>query len=111
MGLTVTKSVTDAAIHKKINIWNRYVSFGLSKVNKINNFGWGNEDHEIKSLKESGLVIKGVSEIIKNEAKKQEGAFLKMLLGTLGASLVGNLLTGTGTIRASEDTVRAGQDF
>ena len=34
-----------------------------------------------------------------------------MLLGTLGASLVGNLLTGTGTIRASEDTVRAGQDF
>ena len=56
-------------------------------------------------------MIKGVSEIIKSEAEKQEGGFLKMLLDTLGASIAGNLLTGTGTIRASEDTVRAGQDF
>ena len=65
----------------------------------------------IKSLEESGLLIKGISEIIKNEAKEQNGGFLGMLLGTLGASLLGNLLTGKGTIRAGEDTVRAGQDF
>ena len=41
----------------------------------------------VKSLKESGLLIKGVSETIKNEAKQQKGRFLSMLLGTLGASL------------------------
>ena len=45
-------------------------------------------------FEESGLLIKGVSEIIKNEAKEQKGRFLGMLLGTLGASLLGNLLTG-----------------
>ena len=47
----------------------------------------------IKSLEESGLLIKDVSKTIKNEAKKQKVAFLRMLLGTLGSSLLGNLLT------------------
>ena len=47
----------------------------------------------IKSLEESGLLIKGLSETIKNEAKEQKGGILRMLLGTLGASLLGNLLT------------------
>ena len=56
----------------------------------------------VKSLKESKLLIKGVSETIKNEAKKQKGGFLGMLLGTLGASLLGNLLTGKGKIRAGD---------
>ena len=65
----------------------------------------------VKSLEESSLLIKGVSQTIKNETKEQKGGFLGMLLGTLGASLLGNLLTGKGTIRAGEDTVRAGQDF
>ena len=41
----------------------------------------------IKSLEESGLLIKGISEAIKNEAKEQNGGFLSMLLGTLGARL------------------------
>ena len=50
----------------------------------------------VKSLKESGLLIKGVSETIKNEAKEQKGGFPGMLLGTLGTSLLGNLLTGEG---------------
>ena len=50
----------------------------------------------VKSLKDSGLLIKGVSETIKNEAKEQRGGFPGMLLGTLGASLLGNLLTGEG---------------
>ena len=53
----------------------------------------------IKSLEESGLLIKGVGKTIKNKAKEQKGGFFSMLLGTLGASLSGNLLTGKGTIR------------
>ena len=65
----------------------------------------------IKSSKEFGLLMKGISENIKNEAKEQKGGFRRMLLGTLGASLLGNLLTGKRTIRAFEGTVRAGQDF
>ena len=57
------------------------------------------------------MLIKGVSKTIKNEAKEKKGGFLSTLLGTLGASLLGNLLTGKDTIRAGEDTIRAGQDF
>ena len=47
----------------------------------------------VKFLEESGLLIKGVSDTIKNKAKEQKGGFLSMLLGTLDASLFGNLLT------------------
>ena len=65
----------------------------------------------VKSLEESGLLIKDASETIKNEAKEKKGVFLSMLLGTLGASLLGHLLTGKGTIRVTEDTLRAAQDF
>ena len=43
---------------------------------------------------------------LKNEAKEQKGGFLGMLLGTLGASLLGNLLTGKGAISADEDLIR-----
>ena len=65
----------------------------------------------VKSVEESGLLIKVVSETIKNEAKEQKGEFPRMLLGTLGASLLGNLLTDKETIRADEGTIRAAQDF
>ena len=65
----------------------------------------------ITSFQESGLLIKGVRETIKKEAKEQKGGFLGMLLGTLGASLLGKLLTGKGTITAGEGTIRASQDF
>ena len=51
---------------------------------------------------DSGISLKGVSETIKNEAKEQKGGFLSMLLGTLGAYLLGNLLTGKETVRAGE---------
>ena len=72
------------------------------------------------SLEESGLLIKGVSETIKSEAKEKKEGFLGMLLGTLGPSLLGNLLTGKVTIRAREGaiatsrgpgTIIAGHDF
>ena len=75
----------------------------------------------------TGLVTKGVSETIQNEAKKQEVVFLGMLLGTTGASLLGNSLgskrvkakipekgvmrAGEGTIRAGEGTIRTSQNF
>ena len=64
----------------------------------------------IKSLQESRLLIEGVSEAIKNEAKEQKGGFLSMLLGTLGADLLGNLLTGKGAIASmpGQGTIRAG---
>ena len=52
----------------------------------------------IKPLEESGLLIKGVSGTIENKAKEQKEASLRMLLGNLGASLLGNLLTGKGAI-------------
>ena len=64
----------------------------------------------VKSLEECNLLIKAISETIKNEAKEQKDRFLGML-GTLGASLLGNLLTGKGTIRTGKRTIRAGQDF
>ena len=52
----------------------------------------------VKSLEDFGLLIKGVSKTIQNEARKQKGGLLGMLLGTLGASLLGNMLTRRGQI-------------
>ena len=60
----------------------------------------------IKSLEETSLLIKDISETIQNEAKEQKGEFLSMLLVKLGASLLGNLLTGKGTIRAFECIIK-----
>ena len=54
----------------------------------------------IEALENSHILIKGVTKTIKNETKEQTGAFLSMLLGTLGASLLGNLLTGKEILRA-----------
>ena len=50
----------------------------------------------VKSLEDSGLLLNGVSETTQNEAKEQKGGFLSILLGTLGASLLGNMLAGKG---------------
>ena len=62
----------------------------------------------VKSLEDSGLLLKGVSETVQHEAKEQRGGFLSMLLNTLGASLLGDILSGKGVIRAGEGTIRAG---
>ena len=48
----------------------------------------------VKSLKYASLLIKGVRKTIHNEVKEQKGGFLSILLGTLVASLLGNLLAG-----------------
>ena len=61
----------------------------------------------VKSFEDSGLLLKGVSETTQNEAKEQKRGFLSMLLGTLGASLLGNILAGKGMNRAGEGFIRA----
>ena len=63
----------------------------------------------VKLLEQSRLLLKGISEKIKNEAKEQKGGFLSMLLGTLAASIWGSALSGRGVIRAGEGTIRAGE--
>ena len=114
LGLTAAGSATDAAIHKK-----KMFGSGMTSL-IISNEEMNDIMKMVKFLEESGLLIKAVSQTIKNEAKEQKGGFLGMLLHTLGAGLLGNLLTGKGaitasqgqgTIRAGEGPIRAGQDF
>ena len=64
----------------------------------------------VKSLEDSGLLLIGVTEIVQNKVKEQKWGFLSMLLGILGASLLGNLLTGKGIYRVGKGKgiVRAG---
>ena len=63
----------------------------------------------VQALESSGILLKGVTEAIKNETKEQKGGILIMLLATFGASLLGSLLTGKGTVKAGEGTMRAGE--
>ena len=96
LGLTATVSAADSAIHKKM--------FGSGFITlMISNEEMNNITKIVKSLEESGLLKKGIDKTIQNEAKKQKGVFLVMLLRILGASFLGNFLTGKGTIRAGEN--------
>ena len=64
----------------------------------------------IEALENSDILLKGVTKTIENETKEQRGGFLSMLLGTLRASFLGNLLTGVkGIVRAGEGVIRAGE--
>ena len=65
----------------------------------------------VKSQEESVLLMKRISETIKNEAKEQKGGFLSVLLGTLAASILESGLTWRGVIRAAKGTIRAGEKF
>ena len=104
-GLTAAASVTDAAINKKI--------LGSGNHTTLITFNDDLQDllQIVKSLEDSGILLDGITETVKNEVKEQTGGFLSMLLGTL-ASLLGDLLTknlsGRGVIRAGEGTIRAG---
>ena len=66
----------------------------------------------VKFLEDSGLLLKGVTRTFQNEVKEQKGGFLSMLLGTLGAGLLGNILAGKGRgiNRAGEGIIRAGYE-
>ena len=112
IGLTTAAAAVDAAIHKKmfgsgatnLTISNEEMNYNLLiSMNDIMKI--------IQSLEESGLLTKEVSKTIKNESEEQKYRFLCMLLHTLGASLLGNLLTDKGTIRACKRTVKAVRDF
>ena len=109
LGLTAAASAADAGIHKKI------LGSGSDHNNTIliiSNDEMDDIMKIVKSLEDSGVLLKGVSETIQNEAKEQRGGFLSVLLGTLGASLLGDILSkslsGKGVIRAGEGTIRAG---
>ena len=98
LGLTAAMSTIDGSIQKKIHgsvVKLIIEQEDMKDIMKI-----------IKALKISGILLKGVSRTIKNETKEQRGGFLSMLLGTLGASLLDNLLTGgKGIMRAGEGSV------
>ena len=108
LGLTAAASAADAGIHKKI------LGFGHNNNTTliISNDEMDDILKIVKSLEDSRVLLKGVSETIQNEAKEQRGGFLSMLLGTLGASLFGDLLTKNlsvkGVIRTGEGVIRAG---
>ena len=93
LGVTATASAIDAGIHKKIH--------GSGTTTLIISSEEMNDIMKItQALEDSNILLKGVTSTIKNETKEQKGGFLSMLLGTLGASLLGNLLTGKGIVRA-----------
>ena len=71
----------------------------------ISNHGIHDTIKIIKSLEDSGLLLKGVTETVQNEVKEQKGGYLSMLLGTLAASLLGNILTGRGIYKARKGKV------
>ena len=115
LGLTAAASVADAGIHEKIlGSGKRPLDSALPRINTtliISNDEMDDILKIVKSLEDSGVLLKGVSETIQHEAKEQRGGFLSMLLGTLGASLLGDILSkglsGKGVIRAGEGTIRA----
>ena len=107
LGIAAVVSAIDAGIQKKVHgSGNTALIISNEEMNDIIKI--------IKALENSNILLKGVTKTIKNETKEQNGGFLSMLLGTLGASLLGNLLTGKGIIRIGtgnkkgKGTVRAG---
>ena len=111
LGLTATASAADAGIHKKILGSGRLPPSSTSRNNTTTLIISNNEIEHIikivKSLEDSGFLLKKVTETVQNEVKEQKGRFFGMLLGTLGASLLGNILTGRGMNGTSEGILRA----
>ena len=103
LGLTAAASAADAEIHKKI------LGSGNNTTLMISNKDIEDLIKIVKSLEDSGLLLKGVTESVQNEVKEQKGGFFSMLLGTLGASLLGNLLTGKGAFYAGKRVKRKGK--
>ena len=102
--LTAAMSAIDGSIQKKIHGSGATKGAGVKLI--IEQEDMNDIMKIIKALEKSGILLKGVSKTIKNETKEQRGGFLSMLLGTLGASLLGNLLTGgKGIMRAGEGSV------
>ena len=105
LGITAAASAIDEVIQKKIRGSGRPLSLTFvlhpSLLTLINSNKEMNDIMKIvQALEDSNILLKGVTKTIKNETKEQKGGFLSMLLGTLGASLLGNLLAGKGIVRA-----------
>ena len=110
LGLTAASSAIDAGVQKKKNGSGRLSDSAPQTTALIISNEEMNDVMKIaQALEHSGILLKGVTEAIKNETKEQKGGFLSMLLGTLGTSSLGNLLTGKGTVRAGEGFLRAGE--
>ena len=102
LGLTAAMSAIDGGIQKKMRGDEIKLMIEDEDMNDIMKI--------IKALEKSGILLNSVGKTIENEVKEQKGGFLSMLLGTLGASLLGNLLTGgKGIMRAGEGIMRAGE--
>ena len=102
LGLTAAMSAIDGSIQKKIHGSRVKLIIEQEDMNDIMKI--------IEALENSGILLKGVSKTIENETKEQRGGFLSVLLGTLGASLLSNLLIGgKGMMRAGDGIVRAGE--
>ena len=110
LGLKAAASTADAGMHKKILGSGHNSNTTLT----ISNYEMDDVLKIVKSFEDSGVLLKVVSETIQNEAKEQRGGFLTMLLDTLGASLLGDLLTrrlsGKGVIRVGKGVIRAGYE-
>ena len=100
LGLTAAMSAID------VNIKNKIHGSGVKLI--IEEEDMKDITKAIEALENSGILLKVVSKTIGNETKEQRGRFLGMLLETLGASLLGNLLTGKGIMRAGDGIVRGG---
>ena len=103
LGLTAAASAADAGKHEKI------LALGNTTTLIISNKDTEDLIKIVKSLEDSGLLLKGVTESVQNEVKEKKGGFLSMLLGTLGASLLGNLLTGKGAFHAGKRVNKKGK--
>ena len=93
LGTTAAALAIDAGIQKKIH------GSGTTTL-IISNEEMNDIMKIVQALEDSNILLKGVTKTIKNETKEQKEGFLSMLLGTLGASLLGNLLAGKGIVRA-----------
>ena len=103
LALTAATSAIDGSIQKKMH------GSGATRL-IIENEAMHDIMKIIEALENSGILLKGVTKTIENETKEQKGGFLSMLLETLGASLLGNLLSGgKGVVRAGEGILRAGE--
>ena len=96
-------AAADAGIHKKtLGSRNRHSYSALHTTLIISNNELDDIIKIVKSLEDSGLLLEGVTKTVQNEVKEQKGGFLSMLLGTLGASLLGNILAKKGIYRAGK---------
>ena len=101
LGITTAASAIDAGIQKKIH------GSGTTTL-IISNEEMNDITKIVQALEDSNILLKGVTKTIKHETEEQKGGFLSMLLGALGVSLLGNLLSVKETVRAGEGIVRAG---